>query len=451
MLAERLGSFIAETGFSDLPRGVTEMAKVRLLDLLGAGLAGYRLGLFRPILDLLNVGPGNSTVWGEGILISTRDATIVNSFMAHSTYLEDGSRSTGGHPSSAVIPAILSLGETHGVSGTNVILSLILGYEVFIRIGKAIYPSTVTRGFQPTAILACLGAAGGCSKILNLNKEGCSHALTIGANLGSGLKSALKEPASQPIQVGRSCEGGLLAAMLASRGLKGYPMILESYIDAYAEAPGKEEILQNLGETFEIEETYLKVHGGCRGNHAPVDLILKIVKENHLSPEQIGEVKIGIDSVTAASEIHSPTNGKEAQFSIPFSVAAALTYGDASIFQFTNERVREPAMRNMMERIRVEINPELDRLLSTKRGATGEVILNDGRSYRDSLDFARGEPELPLTLEEVEEKFNLLAGGVLGKRTSQVIDTVFNLDRLKRVSELTTLLKAEQKSQLKFA
>lgn len=443
MLTERLGSFIAETGFSDLPPRVVEMAKVRVLDLLGAGLAGYRIGLYRPVLDVLNVGTGNSTVWGEGILVSSRDAAIINSFMAHSTYLEDGSRSTGGHPSSTVIPALLSLGEMHSISGDKVILGLVLGYEVFIRIGKAIYPSTVTRGFQPTAILASLGAAGGCAKILNLDREGCPHALAISANLGSGLKSALKEPTSQPIQVGRSCEGGLVAALLANRGLKGYPMILESYIDAHAGEADKDEILKNLGDTYEIGETYLKIHGGCRGNHTPVDIIVKIVQENHLSLEQIEEVKIGIDSVTAAAEIHWPKNGKEAQFSIPFSVAAALIYGDVSLFQFTDERVQDPVMRSFMERVRVEINLELDELLPMKRGATGEIILKDGQTYRDSLDFARGEPEMPLTSEEIEAKFSLLAGEVLGKRVLQVIDTIYNLEKLKTINELTTLLKAK--------
>ena len=443
MLTERLGSFIAETGFSDLPPRVVEMAKVRVLDLLGAGLAGYRIGLYRPVLDALNVGTGNSTVWGEGILVSSRDAAIINSFMAHSTYLEDGSRSTGGHPSSTVIPALLSLGEMHSISGDKVILGLVLGYEVFIRIGKAIYPSTVTRGFQPTAILASLGAAGGCAKILNLDREGCPHALAISANLGSGLKSALKEPASQPIQVGRSCEGGLVAAVLANRGLKGYPMILESYIDAHAGEADKDEILKNLGDRYEIEETYLKIHGGCRGNHAPVDVIVKIVQENHLSLEQIEEVRIGIDSVTAAAEIHWPKNGKEAQFSIPFSVAAALIYGDASLFQFTDERVQDPVMRSFMERVRVEINLGLDELLPMKRGATGEIILKDGQTYRDSLDFARGEPEIPLTSEEIEAKFSLLTGEVLGKRVLQVIDTIYNLEKLKTINELTTLLKAK--------
>lgn len=446
MLLERLGSFIAETQFSDLPPRVIDMAKVRLLDLLGAGLAGYRIGLYRPILEVLNVGVGKSTVWGEGILVSTRDAAIINSFMAHSTYLEDGSRSTGGHPSSAVIPALLSLGETHCVSGDKVILGLVLGYEVFIRIGKAIYPSTVTRGFQPTAILASLGAAGGCAKILNLSREGCVHALAIGANLGCGLKSALNEPASQPIQVGRSCEGGLVAAMLANRGLNGYPRILESYIDAHAEVADRDKILKNLGETYEIENTYLKIHAGCRGNHAPVDVVLKIVQDNCLSLEQIEEIRIGIASVTTAVEIPWPKNGREAQFSIAFSIAAALIYGNAYLFQFTDEKVHDPVVRSFMKRVRVEIDPELDKLLPMKRRATGEIILKDGRNYRCSLDFERGEPENPLTSEEIEAKFNFYAGEVLGKKTSQVIDSVYNLEKLKTINELTTLLKGEKKT-----
>ena len=442
-LAERIGSFIAESEFSDLPSRIIEIAKLRLLDLLGAGLAGYRIGLYRPVAEVLHAGAGKSRIWGEGTLVSCRDAAIVNSFMAHSTYLEDGSRSTGGHPSSAVIPALLALGETLSVSGDKVIVGLVVGYEAFIRIGKAMYPSTVDRGYQPTAILASLGAAAGCAKIMDLDRETCAHALSISANLGSGLKAALREPSSQPIQVGRSCEGGLVAALLAQRGLKGYPVILESYINAHAVAVDTDKIVEDLGKRYEIEDTYLKIHGGCRGNHAPLDLILKIVKKNQISLEQIKEVNIGIDSVTAANEIHWPKNGQDAQFSIPFSVAVALIHGNASLFQFTDERLQEPVVRSFMERIRVDINPELDKLLPMKRGATGEIILRDGRIYRDALDVARGEPESPLTSREIEAKFNLLAGEVLGKRTSQVIDAVYNLEKLDTVGKLTALMQAD--------
>ena len=443
MLAERFGSYLAETRFSDLPAGVVKTAKARLLDLFGAGLAGYRLGLYRPVLATLPIGAENSRIWGEGTLAPAGTAATINSFMSHCTYLEDGSRATGAHPSSAVIPAILSLAEELRVPGDKVLLSIVLGYEVFIRIGRAIYPSTVTRGFQPTAILAALGAAAGCAKLLNLDADGCAHALAIGANLGSGLKEALKASASQPIQVGRSCEGGLVAAMLAKQGLKGYPLIIEAFLRAHAAEVRQDDILAHLGEAYQIEETYLKVHGGCRGNHAPVDVVLKIVQDNQLSTEQIEKIQIGIDSVTDANEIQWPKNGEEAQFSIPFSVAAALVCGDASIFQYTDERVQDSEIRAFMERIRVEISPEMDRLLPMKRGAVGEVTTKDGHNYQASIDFARGEPEVPFSPEEIEDKFNLLAGNVLKQKTSQVIDNVYKLERLATINELTLLLKDE--------
>jgi len=443
MLAERLGSYLAATGFADLPPTVVEKAKVRVLDLLGAAMAGYRLGLYRPLLSVLPTASGNSRVWGEGTSAPAATAATVNSFMAHCTYLEDGSRTTGGHPSSAVIPAVLALAEALGAPGDKVILGIVLGYEVFIRIGKAIYPSTVARGFQPTAILAALGAAAGCARLLDLDARGCAHALAIGANLGAGLKEALKASASQPVQVGRSCEGGLTAALLAKQDLEGYPLILEAFLRAHAEEVRANDILAQLGEAFEIEQTYLKVHGGCRGNHAPLDVVLKLVRENRLQAAQIERIVIGIDSVTAAAEIHRPQNGQEAQFSIPFSVAAALVYGDASLFQYTDERVQDPEIRAVMERIRVEISPEMDRLLPQKRGARAEILSRDGRRFRGVIDVARGEPEAPFAQEEIEEKFNLLAGDVLKDKTVRVLEKIRLLERLAGVDELTALLKAE--------
>ncbi len=435
------GSYLAGTQISDLPTAVIESAKLRLLDLFCAGLAGYRIGRYRPVLAAMQPAAGECLVWGEGKSVSVRDAALINSFMAHSTYFEDGSRATGGHPSSAIIPAVVSLGEVLSASGKQIILSMVLGYDIFIRIGSAVYPSTVARGFQPTAILAALGAAAGCAKLLGLDEKGCAHALAIGANLGSGLKEALKESASQPIQVGRSCEGGLMAALLAKQGLKGYANILDPFLQAHAEKINREAILNGLGQGYKIEETYLKVHGGCRGNHAPVDVALKIVAENRLTIREIDKIRIGIDSVTEASEIQRPANGEEAQFSIAFSIAVALVYHDASLFQYTDERVHDPAVRSFMERIEVEVMPEMDRLLPDKRGASGEIITRDGRSYRAKIDIARGEPEDPFSPDDMEKKFKLVAESVLGKNTSRLIDAVHSLENMADIRDLTGLLK----------
>jgi len=443
VLAEKLGVFIAKTQFSDLSSCVIDAAKKRLLDLIGVGIAGYSLGLYRPLLKVLILGSGESTIWGEGIMTSSNGAAMLNSFMAHSTYLEDGSRFTGGHPSSTVIPAILSLGEKIDASGKQLILSLVVGYEIFIRIGQEIYPFVVNRGFQPTSVLASLGAAGGCAKLLNLDSESCSNALAIAANLGSGLKAALKEPSSQPLQVGRSCEGGLLAALLAQHGIKGYSKILEAYLEAHGGSVNSSKILTNLGSKYYIEDTYIKMHAGCRGNHAPVDVIQKIVLEHKVKPEQVKKINICVDAVTAASEIDRPTTGEEAQFSIPFSVALAFLEGNLSLNHFSNAKLNDPLVKALMNKITVKTDPELDRLLPTKRGAKAEIYLTNGCKYQSTLDIARGEPESPLTQEEIEAKFHRLTKDVLGHKREILIDMINNIEHFRTVKNLTAELKVK--------
>jgi 2-methylcitrate dehydratase PrpD len=442
MMINDLGRFVAESKYEDLPPAVVELAKTRILDLLSAGLAGYLLGLYRPLFEILG-GKGETTVWGEGAKFPLRDATLLNSFMAHSTYMEDGSRYTGGHPSSTVIPAVLALGETKKSSGKEIILSVVLGYDVLLRLGKAIYPSTTVRGFQSTAVVGALGSAAACASLLGFGPEKAKNALAIAANLGAGLKEALKTPDSQPLQVGRSSEGGVIATLFAEKGVSGSDAILENgFLKAFADQPNESEILSDLGEKYLIEETYVKVHGGCRGNHAPTDVILSLVRDHRVLPDQIKEIKVKVDSVTMIAEIHHPVSGRQAQFSIPFSIAVAILDGNASLYQFTDEKVNDPRVRELMGRISVELDKDLDKDYPHKRGSHGEIVLRDGRRLVSSIDIARGEPEFPLTVEEIGEKFILLTRGVLGKRAEEVCDLVMKLERLDDITPLIRNLNA---------
>ncbi len=436
MLVHELGGFVAETRYGDLPPSTVEVAKTRILDLLAVGLAGFRLGLYRPLFEILG-GREEATVWGEGVKYPLRDAAMLNSFMAHSTYLEDGSRFMGGHPSSTVIPAILSLGEMRTSSGKEILLSVVLGYDIVLRLGRAIYPSTTVRGFQSTPVLGALGAAAACACLLRLGGEQSKNALAIAANLGVGLKEALKAPDSQPIQVGRSSEAGILSALFAEKGVPGCDTILENgFLKAFADQGDERAILTDLGKRYLIEETYVKIHGGCRGNHAPTDVIQDLVRKHGISPQEVKEIRVKIDSVTMVAEIHQPQDGKQAQFSIPFSIAVALLEGNASLYQFTDEKVNDPAVRAMMDRISVEVDKSLDKDYPNKRGAEGEIILQDGRQFRSTIDMAYGEPELPLSAQQIEEKFILLTQDILGKEAEKICDQVRNLEALKDISRL---------------
>lgn len=442
MMINELGKFVAKTRYGHLPSTVVELAKTRILDLLSAGLAGYRLGLYRALFEILG-GKGEATVWGAGVKYPFRDAALLNSFMAHSTYMEDGSRYTGGHPSSTVIPAVLALGEARRSSGKEIILSVVAGYDVFLRLGKAIYPSTTVRGFQSTAVVGALGSAAACASLLRLDPEQSKNALAIASNLGVGLKEALKTPESQPLQVGRSSEGGILAALFAEKGVAGCDDILENgFLKAFADTPKDGEIISDLGKKYLIEETYIKVHGGCRGNHAPTDVILSLVRDHQIPADEIREIRVKVDSVTLIAEIHNPANGKQAQFSIPFSIAVAILDGNASLYQFSDEKVNDRRVRELMDRVSVEVDKSLDKDYPHKRGSHGEIVLKDGRRLSSAIDIARGEPESPLTVEEIQEKFVLLTHDVLGKRSKRVCEMVMALENLEEVNGLIKKLKA---------
>lgn len=440
MLVNELGRFLADTTYDDLPSPVGDLVKLRILDLLGAGLAGFRIGLYRPLLAILG-GKAEATVWGEGAKLPLRDAALLNSFMAHSTYLEDGSRFTGGHPSSVVIPGALSLGETRRLSGRDVILSVALGYEIFLRLGRAIYPSTVMRGFQSTAVLGAAACAAACAVLLRLDSERSKNALAIACNLGVGLKEALKAPHSQPLQVGQSCQGGVLSALYAATGVPGCDTILEhGFLKAFADHPNTTEILSGLGRRYRIEETYVKVHGGCRGNHAPTDVTQALVQAHRIPLHEIKEISVQVDSVTMAADIPDPQDGRQAQFSIPFSIAVALLEGNASIYQFTDRKVRDPRVRSVMARILVSADQNLDRGYPDKRGASAQITLVDGRRFSSSVANARGEPELPLSAREIEEKFLLLTRDILGGGAEGIRDQVRDLEGLQDISELVQRL-----------
>lgn len=440
VIAKELGKLIADTQYADLPDDIVETAKSRLLDFLGISIAGYRLGGYRRIMDALDIDEGKCTIFCEGKRTSARNAVIINGFMSHSSYYEDGSRITGGHPSTAIMPALLALGEERRLSGKQLILGMVVGYEVFNRIGATMYPSAVNRGFQPTPILAPLAAASGCAKMMDLDGEKTFQALNIAAPLGAGLKSALKEAVTQPIQVSRSCEGGLVAALLAEQGLVGYGKNLEFFVTSHTGNTNRQVSLDNWGQEFEIKNTYVKIHGGCRGNHAPLDVVLDIIRENSIKVSDIESIKVIIDNVTAANEIHNPKNKGEAQFNIPFSIAVALVKGNASLFQFTDENLKDEKIIAMMNKVSVEIDPELDKLLPDKRGAKGEIVLKNGQKFISFTDMPQGEPEKPLSKHDIEAKFTLLSQEVIGDSVYKVMDMVWNLDNLQQINELIECL-----------
>jgi 2-methylcitrate dehydratase PrpD len=439
-LSSSFGAFVAGTRYAALPEAVVQAVKLRILDTLAASASGVLAGNHQRLLDLLP-GDGDIAIWGTAHGRSLRDAALINSALAHSTYFEDGSRYTGGHPSSALIPAAMSLAQARGVSGRALIEAVANGYEVFLRLGHAIYPSTVRRGFQSTAILAAPATAAAAATLMGLTADRAAHAIAIACSHGAGLKAGLKSADSQPLQVGRSSEGGLLAALYAEQGATGTPDIFESgFLMAFAQDANAGCAATALGEKWHIGETYIKAHGGCRGNHAPVDTVAELMHAKAVAAQQIAHLQVSVDTVTYAAAIENPLNADQAQFSIGFSIAAMLVSGDAVPARFTGAMLADPRVRALMARTEVRADSALDVGYPDRRPAAVVLTLADGRTLRHTLDHAKGEPENPMTEQDIARKFETVAAPIYGAAIPRIRDTVLALDTLPAASTLGRLL-----------
>ncbi len=441
-LAVVLGRFVAGVQAEHLPEEARQAVSLRMLDTLAAAASGVQQGAERGLLGLLP-GDGPIAVWGTTARRGLRDAVIINSAVSHSAYFEDGCRYTGGHPSSALIPAAFALACERGSSGAELVAAIVAGYEVFLRLGRAIYPSTVQRGFQSTAILAAPATAAAASVLLRLPAERAAHAIAIACSHGAGLKEALKNAGSQPLQVGRSSEGGLLSALYAAQGADGVPDVIErGFFKAYAGTASADIVTRGLGLQWGIGNTYLKMHGGCRGNHAPVDAAAGLMREHGLAPRDIASMDVRVDTVTLAAEVAEPANADQAKFSIAFSIAAKLLKGDAMPRRYTDAALADPEMRALMARIRVRADAALDEGYPDRRGAMIGARTVDGRELDYALDRALGEPEQPYAQADIERKFDLTAGALYGPSAGRIKDMAMSLPALPGLTPLNDLLQA---------
>lgn len=441
-LAVVLGRFVAGVQAEHLPEEARQAVSLRMLDTLAAAASGVQQGAERGLLGLLP-GDGPIAVWGTAARRGLRDAVIINSAVSHSAYFEDGCRYTGGHPSSALIPAAFALACERGSSGAELVAAIVAGYEVFLRLGRAIYPSTVQRGFQSTAILAAPATAAAASVLLRLPAERATHAIAIACSHGAGLKEALKNAGSQPLQVGRSSEGGLLSALYAAQGADGVPDVIErGFFKAYAGTASADIVTRGLGLQWGIGNTYLKMHGGCRGNHAPVDAAAGLMREHGLAPRDIASMDVRVDTVTLAAEVAEPANADQAKFSIAFSIAAKLLKGDAMPRRYTDAALADPEMRALMARIRVRADAALDEGYPDRRGAMIGARTVDGRELDYALDRALGEPEQPYAQADIERKFDLTAGALYGPSAGRIKDMAMSLPALPGLTPLNDLLQA---------
>jgi 2-methylcitrate dehydratase PrpD len=352
-ISSAYADFAVNTRYTSLGPLVVEQVKKLVLDLIGVSLAGYQMMEFpRMLVEQMRSLGGTP----EATIITTKkkfpaiNAAMANAACAHAIDMDDGHRFGALHPGAVVIPAAMAATELAQKSTKDMIAGIVVGYEVMIRLGMAITPSSLNRGFHITGITGPFGAAAAAANILGLSEEETEGALGMAGLQASGLIQVNHETEGakvKSINPARAAMSGLWSCLWARRGFRGPLNIFEGedgYLKAFTDEAQQDRLVRNLGQEFEILNVYLKLYAACRHAHAPIDAALLLLNKNRINVSEIKEITVETyPAAVRLAGIRHATTPSAGRFSIPFSVALALKEKNAGADKYSGSGAKGPA------------------------------------------------------------------------------------------------------------
>ncbi len=458
-LTAYVADFITRTRTSDVPADVMHLGKRSILDGLGLALAGNAAEsghIVRTYLKTLGIPTDKGcTVIGTGMKVPARFAAFANGIAIHADDYDDTQLAVAKdrvyglltHPTAPALPPVLALAERDNRSGRDLVTAYQIAVEVETKLSEAINPRHYDDGFHSTATIGAIAAAAGASRMLGLNVEQTRRALGIGASQSAGLRENFGTM-TKPFHPGRSAESGILAADFAKLGWTATPIVLEAGRGFFKAAGGGYDagsIDGKLGNpwSFTFPGVSIKPHPSGSLTHPGMGLMLDLIKQHDIKPEQVVKVKVGTNRHMPNALIHHrPTNELQAKFSMEFCMAILLLRRKAGLAEFTDAAVNRAEVKKMIERVDFGVHPEAEAAGYEKMTTIIEIQLADGRKIGGRADFGKGSPANPMSDEELSNKFRECAAwGKLPKANAEkVIDLVMNLEKVKTTRELTRLL-----------
>jgi 2-methylcitrate dehydratase PrpD len=462
MFTRGLAKFIAGTGYQDLPPELVAAARRAILDHIGVALAGSRAPLSRLVIEMVreNKSGPEATVIGCGFKASISLAALANGAMAHALDFDDclDFPHVGlAHPSTSILPAVLAVGEKLDSPGQDLITAYCLGVEVYAKTGlfaKEAFQGN--KGWEWTAVLGTLGATAAVAKLLKLDEDRTAMALGTGASLSSGLTRNFGTMTG-PFHAGHAARNGVEASILAHKGFTSHEGILEMPTGFYnvftgIRSPVPEETineqLKALGNPWNILSPGLMfkafpcAHTSNYGAYAATE----IKKKHTFDWREISVIEFRQSARMQAISVRIPVTGLEGKFSLGYCMVRGLIDGQVKIDDFTDDKVREPSVRQLMDKIKwVYLEPKPgERPFSAQEIV---VKLNNGKTISYMVEHSRGEPENPLSDGEFDAKYNGCASyaGFDKEAATRIKELVLKLEKVKKASQLTRLISQGEK------
>ncbi|MDP1538145.1 MAG: MmgE/PrpD family protein [Burkholderiales bacterium] len=444
-LMRKLAAYIATARRRALPAAVTERAKHHLLDTLAAMLSGAQLLPGRRAIEFIATQGGvpEATVIGSNIVTSAINAALANGMHAHADETDDTYYLALVHPGCAVVPAALALAERERGGGTALLRAMVLGYDVCARMSIALGIERFrSRGHSTHSFGHMFGAAAASAAIMKLDVEQTRYLLSYTAQQASGLSCWARdiEHIEKAFDFGgMPARNGVTAALMASMKFTGVEDVFDgdrSFFHAHGLTADPKRLVRGLGQTYEIMNTSIKRWAIGYPIQAPIDAVLNIIEIHGVTAKDVDKLVITIDD-QGARTVNQRTM---ASINIQHLTAVMLLDGDITFASAHDEkRVRDSKVLALKSRITLRGSAALGRAKTTQ--AIVELFTRDGRRLRHHTRAVRGTAANPMPRGEVAAKARDLLLPVIGaRRTRRLIDTVWNIERVRDARALRPLL-----------
>lgn len=446
-----MAHFALDLQYKDIPSAAVKEAKRFLLDSIGCALAAVGNEDMDNAFGYIKAlgGHEQATVMGYGYKTNMPNAALMNALLIRALdYNDIYWKQDPSHPSD-IIPAALSTGEYKHCSGKDVITGIVIAYELEMRWCLAATPGVREVGWHHATLTQFVSplVAG---KMLRLSPEKMAAAVGISGSshftLGGVVAGALTNMKNTADPM--ATEAGVKAAMLAETGYTGPVKVFEGKEGVFEVVKNVKWdstiLLDGLGTKFLITDCEYKAFPTEALTHQPITAVLNLMKEKNINPEDVTDVLIetttrGQDILSDPSK-YNPTTKETADHSLPYCVAVAVAKGNVLPSDFESEALKDPLVRELIKKVKVKANPEIDGLFPKVKRAICTITAK-GTQYKRQEDFARGSKEYPMSDEELISKFKSNASGkITEKRMKEIVDATFNLEKFTDITEYVKLL-----------
>ncbi|MFG1298270.1 MmgE/PrpD family protein [Xanthobacter sp. V3C-3] len=429
-----LAEFAANLRYEDLPPDLVAQAKQCILDSLGCSVFGSDKPWTKAVARVVSrLGQNQSaSAFGMKMRADPTGAALINGTAAQGFELDDCHDQSMSHYGAGVVPTVLAMAEAFGpFSGKDIILATVVGYELGTRIGNTVSPHAFNRGFHPCGLTSTFAAAATAGKLLKLDVDQFVSALGLAGSQAAGLMASQYGAMAKRFHSGKACQNGILAAMSAQEGLTGVRNVLEApyggFCSTYAEKYDLDYATNGLGTAFEMRHNGFKRYSSLASSQTSVDALRAIIAEHGVKGADVAKVFI---ETTAMVHRHCgwpyvPAETITAQMNLPYTAAVTLLEGNAFIDQYTDDKLRDPAILDLANRVEVVVAPDLDALGPHEmRAVRVTVTTRSGETFTHAQTYRSGHWKNPLSDEVLKAKFRDLAGRVLAPEAVAEVEEI---------------------------